>query len=73
MGVKLKFIFTAMGNCFPLVKTMTELTEQKMSGQDFAHVEIPGLCIKGGGVSVDSNKQCGCLSTMHNTKGAEKA
>jgi hypothetical protein len=73
MRVKLTFTFTAMGNCFPLVVTVTGLTEQELSGQDFVHVEIPGLCIGGGGVSVDSNKQCGHLFLMCNTEGAEKA
>jgi hypothetical protein len=44
-----------------------------MSGKDFVHVEIPGLCIGGGGVSVDSSEQCGHLFLMRNTEGAEKA
>ncbi len=73
MQVKLTFTFTAMGNCFPLVVTVTGLTEQELSGHDFVHVEIPGLCIGGGGVSVDSNEQCGHLFLMRNTEGAEKA
>jgi hypothetical protein len=73
MQVKLTFTFTAMGNCFPLVVIMTGLTEHELSGQDFVHVEIPGLCIGGGGVSVDSNKKCGHLFLMCNTEGAEKA
>ena len=41
--------------------------------KDFVHIEIPGLCIGGGGVSVDSSKQCGHLFLMCNTEGAEKA
>ncbi len=41
MRVKLTFTFTAMGNCFPLVVTVTGLTEQELSGQDFVHIEIP--------------------------------
>ena len=73
MRVKLTFMFTAMGNCFPLVVTVAGLTEWEMSGKDFSHVEIPGLCIRGGGVSVDSGKLCGHLFLMRNTKGAEKA
>jgi hypothetical protein len=73
MQVKFAFTFTAMGNRFPLVVTVTGLTEQEMSGQDFVHVEIPGLCIGGGCVSVNSNEQCGHLFLMHNTEGAEKA
>ena len=71
--VKLAFTITAMGNCFPLVVTVTGLTEWEMSGKDFVHVEIPGLCIGGGGVHVDSIKQCGHLFLMRNTEGAEKA
>jgi hypothetical protein len=73
MRVKLTFKITAMGNCFPLVVTVTGLTEWEMNGKDFVHVEIPGLCIGGGGVSVDSSQQCGHLFLMHNTEGAEKA
>ena len=64
MRVKLTFTFTAMGNCFPLVVTVTGLTKWKMSGKDFVHVEIPGLCIGGGGVSIDSSEQCGHLFLM---------
>ncbi len=71
--MKLTFTFTAMGNCFPLVVTVTRLTEWEMSRQDFVYVEIPGLRIGGGGVSVDQNKQCGHLFLMCNTEGAEKA
>jgi hypothetical protein len=59
MRVKLNFTFTIMGNRFPLVVTMAGLTEWEMSRQDFVHVEIPGLCIGGGGVSVDQNNHCG--------------
>jgi hypothetical protein len=44
-----------------------------MSRQDFDHVEIPGLCIGGGGVSFDSNEMCGHLFFMCNSKEAEKA
>ncbi len=55
--MKLTFTFTTMGNCFPLVVTVAGLTEQEMSGQDFVHVEILGLCIQGGGVSVGSTRQ----------------
>jgi len=68
MRVKLTFTFTAMGNCFPLVVTVTGLTEW-----DFVHVKIPGLCIGGGGVSINSSEQCGHLFLMRNTEGAEKA
>ncbi len=73
MRVKLTFTFMAMGNYFPLVVTVTGLTEWEMSGQDFVHGEIPGLCIGGGGVNVDQNEQCGHLFLMRNTEGAEKA
>ncbi len=71
--MKLTFTLTAMGNCFPLVVTMTGLTEWKMSGQEFIHVKIPGLCIGGGCVSVDQNGQCGHLILMRNIEGAEKS
>jgi hypothetical protein len=70
--VKLTFTFTAMGNCFPLVVTVAGLTEKEMPGKDFVHVQIPGLCIGGGGVSIDSNQQLG-LFFMRNTEGAKKA
>ena len=73
MRVKLTFTFTAMGNCFPLVVTVTGLTKWEMSGKDFVHVKIPGLCIGGGGVSINSSEQSGHLFLMRNTEGAEKA
>ncbi len=65
--VKLTFTFTAMGNCFPLVVIVGGLTEKEMPGKDFVHVQIPGLCIGGGGVSIDSNQQLGHLFLMRNT------
>ena len=61
LRVKLTFTFTAMGNCFPLIVTVAGRTEIEMPGKDFVHVEIPGLCIGGGGVSVNSNQQVGHL------------
>jgi hypothetical protein len=54
MQVKLMFTY-----CFPLAVTVARLTENKMPGEDFVHVQIPRLCIGGGGVSVDSNQQLG--------------
>jgi hypothetical protein len=51
MHVKLTFTFSAMGTCFPLACTVTGLTERKMlTGEEFLHVKVPGLCIGGGGV-----------------------
>ncbi len=61
LQVKLTFTFTAMGNCFPLVVNVVGLTEKEMPGKDFVHVQILGLCIGRGGVSVDSNQQLGHL------------
>ena len=53
MQVKLTFSFTAMGNCFPVTVTVSGLTEKEMPpGEEFIHVEIPGLCIGGGDVGV---------------------
>jgi hypothetical protein len=52
MQVKLTFTFTAMGNHFPLVVTVAGLSEKEIPGKDFVHVQIPGLCIGGGGVSI---------------------
>jgi hypothetical protein len=73
MRVKLTFTFTAMGYCFSLAVTVAGLTEKEMPGKDFVHVQIPGLCIGGGGVSVDSNQQFGHLFLMRNTEGAKKS
>jgi hypothetical protein len=73
MQVKLKFSFTAMGNCFPVTVAVSGLTEKEMPhGEDFIHVEIPGLCIGGGNVGVSSSQQVGHLFLMRNTVGAEK-
>jgi hypothetical protein len=39
----------------PLVVTVTGLTEREMpEGKEFIHVKIPGLCVGGGGVNVES-------------------
>ncbi len=51
LQVKLTYTFTVMGNCFPLVVTVAGLIEKEMPGKDFVHVQIPGLCIGGGGVT----------------------
>ena len=59
LQVKLTFTFTAIRNCCPLVVTVAGLTEKEMPGKDFVCVQIPGLCIGGGGVSVDSNQLLG--------------
>jgi hypothetical protein len=75
MQVKLTFSFTAAGNCFPATVTVSGLTKKEMPpGEDFIHVEIPGLCIGGGdvGVRVGSSQQVGHLFVMRNTEGAEK-
>ncbi len=72
MRVKLTFTFFAIGTCFPLVCTVTGLTEQDMpAGEEFLHVKVPGLCIGGGGVNVN-NQEVGHLLLMRNTEGAEK-
>ncbi len=70
--MRLTFTFTAMGKCFPLAVTVAGLTEKEMPGKDFVHVQIPGLCIGGGGVSVESNQQFRHLFLMRNTEGAKK-
>ena len=49
MRVKLTFTFSAMGTCFPLVCTVSGLTEREMlMGEEFIHIRVPGLCIGGG-------------------------
>jgi hypothetical protein len=73
MHVKLTFTFTALGNCFPLVVNVAGLTEKEMPRKEFVHVRIPGQCIGGEDVTVDSNQQYGHLFLMRNTEGAEKA
>jgi hypothetical protein len=62
MQVKLTFSFTAMGNCFPVTLTVSSLTEkEKPPGEEFIHVEIPGLCIGGGDVGIGFSQQFGHL------------
>ncbi len=61
-----------MGTCFPLVCTVTGLTEREMpTGKEFIHVKVPGLRISGGGININ-NQEVGHLLFMRNTKGAEK-
>ena len=75
MRVKLTFSFTAGGNSFPVAVTVSGLTEKEMPlGEDFIHVEIPGMCIGGGdvGVGIGSSQQVGHLYLMRNSEGAEK-
>ncbi len=72
MRVKLTFTFSAMGTCFPLVCTVSGLTEREMPmGEEFIHVTVPGLCIGGGGVNIN-NQEVGHLIFMRNTEGAKK-
>jgi hypothetical protein len=61
-----------MGTCFPLVCTVTGLTEREMlTGKEFIHIKVPGLCIGGGGVNI-SNQEVGHLLFMRKTEGVEK-
>ena len=76
MRVKLTFSFTAGGNSFPVAVTVTGLTEKEMPpGEDFIHVEIPGMCIGGGDVGVGScsSQQVGHLFLMRNSEGGKSA
>ena len=75
MRVKLTFSFTAGGNSFPVAVTVLDLTKKEMPpGEDFIHVEIPGMCIGGGdvGVGVGYSQQVGHLFLMRSSEGAEK-
>jgi hypothetical protein len=61
MRVKLTFIFSGVGTCFPLVCTVTGLTEREMpTGKEFIVLEVPGMCIGGGGVNIN-NQDVGIL------------
>ncbi len=72
MHVKLTFTFSAMDTCFPLVCTVTGLSEREMpTGKEFIHVKVPGLCIGGGGMNIN-NQEVGHLLFMRNAKGAEQ-
>jgi hypothetical protein len=72
MHSKLTFTFSAMGTCFPLVCTVTGLSEREMpAGKEFIHVKVPGLCISDGGMNIN-NQEVGHLLFMRNTEGAEK-
>jgi hypothetical protein len=72
MHVKLTFTFSVMGTCFPLVCTVTGLSEREMpTGKEFIHVKVPGLCIGASGVNIN-NQEVGHLLFMWNTKGVEK-
>jgi hypothetical protein len=62
-----------MGNCFPLVVTVVGFTEKEITGKDFVHVHIPGLCIGGRGISVDFNQQLIHLFLIRNAEPAKKA
>ncbi len=72
MQVKITFTFSAIGTCFPLVRTINGLTEREMpTGLEFIHVKVPGLCIGGGGVNIN-NAEVGHVLFMQNTEGAKK-
>ncbi|KAL7552482.1 hypothetical protein ACHAWF_015738 [Thalassiosira exigua] len=70
MRVKLTFTFSATGTCFPLVVTVTGLTEKELPGdKDCIDILVPGLGIGGGGVGVGSDV-VGHLILQRNTEGA---
>jgi hypothetical protein len=72
MQVKLTFTSPAMGTCFLLVCTITGLIEREMpTGQEFIHVEVPGLCFGGGGVNIN-NAVVGHVLFIRNTEGSKK-
>jgi len=62
MQVKLTFSFTAGGNSFLVAVTVSGLTEKEMPpGEDFIHVEIPGMCIPRTPVRILPRTQAACL------------
>jgi hypothetical protein len=63
-----------LGNRFLVTVTVSDLTKKEMLlGEDFIHVEIPGLCIGGGDVDVGSSQQVSYLFLMtRNSEGAKK-
>ena len=48
LQVKLRFTFTAVGNCFLLVVTLVRHRVKEMLWKDFVNVQIPRLCTGGG-------------------------
>jgi len=71
MRVDMTFSFSAAGTCLPVVVTVSGLSEQELPGTDFLDLEVPGLCIGGGGVSV-SNEQVGHVLFMRSTEKAKQ-
>ena len=71
MHVKLTFTFSGVGTVFLLVCTVTGLTKREMlTGNEFIVIEVPGMCIGGGGVNIN-NQEVGYLFFMQDTKGAK--
>ncbi len=71
MRVKLTFTFSAAGMCAPLFVTVSGLSEEEMPNKPFLHMKVPGLCIGGGGTTVN-NPGMGHVFFMRRKEGADK-
>ena len=70
LRVKLTFTFTATGSCAPIFVSVCGLSEREMPSDPSVVLEVEGLCVGGGGVSMNNKK--GCVMFMRGDSGAEK-
>ena len=71
LRVKLSYKFTGAGTMAPIFISVLVLNDRELPQDQCVPVKIPGLCVGGGGVTVD-NKGYGILMFMRGDKGMDK-
>ena len=71
MKVKLTFTFPAIGTCAPIFISVCELTLKELLKEACIILQVEGLCIGSGGVSI-GNKEKGYIMFMRNDADVDK-
>ena len=71
LRVKLTYTFTGAGTMAPIFISVLGLNDRELPQDQCVSVKIPGLCVGGGGVTVD-NKGYDILMFMRGDKGIDK-
>ena len=71
MRVKLTYTFSAAGTMAPIFVSVLGLNERELPQDHIVSLEIEGLCVGGGGVTL-GNKQKGYVIFMRGEKGMDK-
>ena len=71
LRVKLTYTFTSIGTMAPIFISVLGLNERELPQDHCISIDIPGLCVGGGGVTVGNNQR-GILMFMRGESGIDK-